>query len=93
MHHDCECMEFSCFCGNVKDLHKAQELAYGVDEDSADEEEDSGWETCSQEDLDDDDTDDELLLVAMCKCSDPLCHRKHGNALDTDIQAIADVHL
>ena len=90
MHHDCECMDFECFCGNVKDLHKAQKLVYGGDKGSANEEEDdSEWETCSEDDLE----DDELLLVTMCRCSDPLCHRKHGNALDAEVQAIADVHL
>ncbi|DBA89462.1 hypothetical protein WJX77_006187 [Trebouxia sp. C0004] len=29
VHHDCDCMEYTCFCGKVKDLAEAQRAAYG----------------------------------------------------------------
>lgn len=64
--HDCDCMEYTCFCGKVKDLVEAQRVAYGTPSEDSTDESESEWTDCSESELAD-------MMKHACECSDANC--------------------
>ena len=60
--HNCDCMQYTCFCGKIKHLGNAAEVAHACKE----EETDADWTTCSEEEF-------EELQKQGCDCSDDQC--------------------
>lgn len=66
VHHDCDCMEYTCFCGKVKDLVEAQRAAYGSPSECSTQQSESEWTDCSESELAD-------MVKHACECSDASC--------------------
>ncbi len=84
IHHDCECMEYTCFCGKVKDLAAAAQFAHGDKPTGETEDSASQWTTCSEDELVE-------LMNHACVCADASCGCISGSP-DSPEEA-ADVYL
>lgn len=71
VHHDCDCLEYTCFCGKVKDLAEAQRAAYGSPSEHSTDESESEWTDCSESELAD-------MMNHACNCSDASCKCAFG---------------
>jgi len=78
IHHDCDCMEYTCFCGKVKDLAEAQRAAYGSPSECSTERSKSEWTDCSESELAD-------MMKHACDCSDASCDCASGATQDQKI--------
>lgn len=87
IHHDCECMEFTCFCGQVTDLAEAQRLAYGSPSEQSTEENESEWTDCSESEL----AEVTKQLDSACHVADCGCAAEYhlpespGNSADASL--------
>ena len=71
VHHDCDWLEYTCFCGKVKDLAEAQRAAYGSPSEHSTDESESEWTDCSESELAD-------MMNHACNCSDASCKCAFG---------------
>ena len=71
VHHDCDCMEYTCFCGKVKDLAEAQRAAYGSPSEDSTDNSESEWTDCSESELAD-------MMKHASDCSDASCDCASG---------------
>ena len=65
--HNCDCMEYSCFCGQVTHLGSTADDIHAPEEESQESGSDSDWTICSEEEF------EELQQKEGCACNERQC--------------------
>lgn len=69
--HDCDCMEFSCFCGKVKHLGDPDDsVSEGVGQEAGS---DSDWTTCSEDEFEELQKESCPYNEQLGDCCSPTC--------------------